>query len=145
MSDSKDFIIRRDFKVGERSSISKTISEKDIESFASITLDYNPVHMDNNFAANTRFKGRIAHGMLVAGLISAVLGTKLPGPGCIYINQNLNFLAPVKIDDRITTEVEVKKWNPEKRIINLYTKCINQNGEVVLEGEALLLHKPPEE
>jgi len=134
--------VRSEFKIGERSQRSKTVSDDDINSFARVTGDTNPVHTDPEFADKTRFKGRIAHGMLIAGLISAVLGTQLPGPGCIYLSQSLSFVRPVRIGDTITAEVEVSDWNPGKRIIRLKTRCFNQTGEDVIIGEAVLLVEP---
>jgi 3-hydroxybutyryl-CoA dehydratase len=130
---------RTEFEIGECATISKEITEEDIDLFARITGDYNPVHIDSDFANRTRFKGRIAHGMLTAGLISAVLGTKLPGPGSIYLGQTLKFLRPVRIGDQITTEVCVTAWNLAKRILQLNTRCFNQSGEDVLTGDAVLL------
>lgn len=139
------FRVRTSFKVGERARVSKVVCEDDITSFAKITGDYNPVHTDSEFASKTRFKGRIAHGMLSAGLISAVLGTKLPGPGCIYLSQSLKFLRPVRIDDTLTAEVEVTDWNSAKKIICLDTHCFNQAGEDVVTGKAVLLVEPLQE
>jgi acyl dehydratase len=130
------------YEVGQTASLSKVITLEDIEAFASITGDYNPVHIDEEVAAKTRFKGRIAHGMLSAGMISAVLGTKLPGPGGIYINQDLRFLRPVYPGDCITAEVEITSWDPEKKIIRLDTLCRNHQGEEVLIGQAVLLVEP---
>ena len=127
------------FKIGDRAEISKQVTQADIETFARVTGDNNPVHLDPNYAASTRFKGVIAHGLLSAGLISAVLGTKLPGPGSIYISQTLQFIRPVRIGDSITAQVEVTGWNPEKNIVHLDTTCRNQDGKEVLTGEAVLL------
>jgi 3-hydroxybutyryl-CoA dehydratase len=131
--------VRMEFEIGERASITKKVSEDDIISFASVTGDYNPVHIAPEFANRTRFKGRIAHGMLSAGLISAVLGTKLPGPGCIYLSQSLQFVRPLRIGDTVTVEVEVTGWNSEKKIIHLNTRCFNQMDKDVVTGEAVLL------
>ena len=136
------FHVRTEFEIGERAKISKEVTEADIASFARITGDYNPIHIDPGFASKTRFKGRIAHGMLSAGLISAALGTKLPGPGCIYLSQNLGFIHPVRIGDILTAEVEMTDWNPTTRIIHLNTRCFNQAGEEVVIGEAVLLVEP---
>jgi 3-hydroxybutyryl-CoA dehydratase len=134
--------VRTGFEIGERARIAKKVTEDDIDLFAKITGDYNPVHIDLEFARRTRFKERIAHGMLSAGLISAVLGTKLPGPGCIYLSQSLKFLHPVRIGDTLTAEVEVSNWDPAKRIVRLNTRCLNQAGEDVVIGEAVLLVEP---
>lgn len=130
---------QRDFQVGQSASVAKVVTIEDIERFAEITGDFNPVHMDEEAAARTRFKGRIAHGMLGAGLISAVLGNDLPGPGAIYLSQSLKFLRPVRPGDRITAEVTVTDWKPEKAILTLDTTCRNESGEDVITGEAVLL------
>ena len=129
----------RNFTIGEKAQLSKVISMADIYSFAEITGDHNPVHIDEDFASKTRFNGQIAHGMLCAGLISAVLGMKLPGPGGIYLSQSLKFISPVRPGDTIAAEVTVKEWNDEKKIISLSTRCYNQLEKDVLIGEALLL------
>ncbi|RLD04763.1 MAG: enoyl-CoA hydratase [Chloroflexota bacterium] len=131
--------VRTEFVVGEKAQLSKIITVMDIDAMAGITGDYNPVHVNEAFAQKTRFKGRIAHGVLSVGLISAVLGTKLPGPGAIYLSQTLDFLFPVRAGDEITAEVEVIKWRPEKNIIHLETRCFNQNKREVLKGKAVLL------
>lgn len=144
MPENSELKGRIEFEVGQRASLSKIFTLKDVKNFAEISGDHNPVHLDKEFADKTRFRGQIVHGMLVTGLISAVLGTRLPGPGGIYINQNINFTAPVRPGDKITAEVEVIKWRPDKRIITLSTMCTNQNDEVVIKGEAVLLHEPPE-
>ncbi len=136
--------MRTSFGIGECARISKEITQDDITLFAKITGDYNPVHFDPVFAAKTRFKERIAHGILSAGLISAVLGTKLPGPGCIYLSQCLKFVRPVRIGDTLTAEAEVADWNPAKKIVRLNTRCFNQKGENVVGGEAVLLVELPE-
>jgi 3-hydroxybutyryl-CoA dehydratase len=130
------------YEVGQKAALSRLITLDDIEAYARLTGDDNPVHLDEKVAGRTRFKGRIAHGMLSAGLISAVLGTKLPGPGGIYLSQDLKFLRPVYPGDEITAEVEVVEWNPEKAIIRLDTRCLNQDGEQVLNGSAVLLVEP---
>lgn len=130
-----------ELKVGDIGEISKTISESDIYLYAGITGDFNPAHVNEDYAKGTFFKTRIAHGMLVAGLISAVLGSKLPGPGTIYMRQELDFMAPVKIGDTVTARVEVIEINTEKKRIKLRTTCINQEGTVVLDGQALI--SPP--
>jgi 3-hydroxybutyryl-CoA dehydratase len=130
-----------EIEVGETSQFSKTISETDIYLFAGITGDINPAHIDEEYAKNTFFKTRIAHGILTAGLISTVLGTKLPGPGTIYLSQKLNFLAPVRIGDTITAHAEVTETLPEKNRIKIKTYCMNQKGALVLDGEAMV--SPP--
>jgi acyl dehydratase len=126
-------------QVGSNASIKKTISDEDIRMFASISGDSNPVHLDDDYAANTRFGRRIAHGMLVASTISAVLGEHLPGHGSIYLGQSIKFLKPVYIGDEITTRVEVIQLREDKPIATLRTTCTNQQDEVVIDGEAVVL------
>jgi len=134
-----EYSSREDFTIGEKAQLSRTITEDDIWRMADITGDFNPVHIDEEFASRTRFNGRIAHGMFSAGLISAVLGTRLPGPGAVYLKQTLDFLYPVRAGDTLTAEVEVTVWRAEKRIITLKTRCLNQDGKDVVYGEATLL------
>jgi 3-hydroxybutyryl-CoA dehydratase len=117
---------------------SKTVTEADIVLFAGITGDTNPVHLDEEFAKPTMFKGRIAHGMLTAGFISAVFGTKLPGPGCIYMSQNLKFKAPVKIGDTVKARVTVSAIDQEKARVTFATTC-HVGDKIVLDGEAQLM------
>jgi 3-hydroxybutyryl-CoA dehydratase len=128
--------------VGQSAEMTKIITEEDVFLFAGITGDRNPVHISKEFAAKTRFGERIAHGILTAGLISAVIGMKLPGPGCLYVSQTLSFLAPVKIGDEITARAEIVEVISEKRL-KLRTQCINQRKEVVLEGEAIIVPPRP--
>ncbi|MEN6413857.1 MAG: MaoC family dehydratase [Veillonellales bacterium] len=130
-----------DIKMGDFAEHAKTISESDVYLFAGITGDMNPAHLNAQEAAQGMFKERIAHGMLSAGLVSAVLGMQLPGPGTIYMSQTLKFTAPVKFGDTITARAEVIDRNAEKNRITLKTTCTNQNGKVVLDGEALVM--PP--
>ena len=132
----------RDFQPGQRATFTKTITEADINAFAGITGDFNPLHVNVEFAARSRFGERIAHGMLTAGLISTVLGMRLPGPGGIFISQTLNFLKPVRIGDTVTASAEVIGYRADKRILTLKTTCHNQRGEVVVDGEAVLLVDP---
>jgi len=131
--------------VGDQASIARTITETDISLFARITGDFNPVHVNEEFAKKTMFKGRIAHGMLIASLVSTVLGTKLPGFGSIYVSQTLRFMKPVRIGDTITATVEVVKKierDPQKDpLIELRTTCFNQKNQEVLTGEAVLIVK----
>ncbi|MBW1786382.1 MAG: MaoC family dehydratase [Deltaproteobacteria bacterium] len=127
--------------IGDRADISKTIAESDIYLYAGITGDFNPAHVNEEYAKGTFFKTRIAHGMLVSGLISAVLANQLPGPGTIYIRQELDFKAPVRMGDTITASVEVIEKDVEKNRILMRTVCTNQNGETVIAGQALL--SPP--
>jgi len=124
--------------IGQQARITKTISEQDVFLFADLVEDHNPVHIDKDFAKDSIFGKRIVHGMFAASLISAVLGTKMPGPGTIYLSQTLQFLAPVYFGDTITAEVEVVKIRADKPIISLKTYCLNQNGNKVLEGEAVM-------
>ena len=123
----------------DKASRTQTISDEMIRSFADLTGDTNPVHLDDAYAAGTRFGRRIAHGMIAAGLISATLANDLPGPGTVYLSQTLQFKAPVYPGDTITTTVEVKSIRPDKPIITLSTVCTNQENMVVLEGEAVVL------
>jgi 3-hydroxybutyryl-CoA dehydratase len=130
---------RTSFTVGEEAILTKLVSDDDIKAFARISGDDNPVHMNDDYAKGTMFGGRIAHGMLVAGLISAVLGTMLPGPGAIYLSQQLRFRAPVRPGDQVTARAKVTEWNPEKGRVTLLTDVTNQEGSVVIEGEARLV------
>jgi len=134
-----NYQVRVDFNVGEKAEMTKEVTENDITSMAEITGDFNPIHIDEDFANKTRFKGCIAHGVLIDGLISAVLGMHLPGPGAIYLGQTLKYLNPVKEGDTLRAEVEVSKWRPDKKIIHLETRCSNQHNDIVVEGEAVLL------
>lgn len=130
-----------ELNVGQTASFTKTISESDVYLYAGITGDFNPAHVNEIYAKNTAFKTRIAHGMLSAGLISSVLGNQLPGPGTIYMQQQLSFRAPVAIGDTITATVEVIEVIREKKRVRLKTVCTNQDNVVVLDGEALI--SPP--
>jgi 3-hydroxybutyryl-CoA dehydratase len=130
-----------ELSVGQTASFTKTISETDVYMFAGITGDFNPAHINETYAQNTAFKTRIAHGMLSAGLISNVLGNQLPGPGTIYMQQQLNFRAPVTIGDTITATVEIIEVLLDKKRVRLKTYCTNQNQVVVLDGEAMI--SPP--
>ena len=127
------------FKVGDSAEITKTIEQSDIDAFASVTGDHNPVHVDEEFAKSTRFGKRIAHGMLTASLISAVLANKLPGAGSVYLGQTLQFVAPVFPGDEVTARVVVKEIREDKPIVKLETICVNQRDEIVIRGEATVL------
>ncbi len=127
------------FQVGDAATVQRTITERDIELFAEVTGDRNPVHLDDRFARRTRFGRRIAHGMLGASLISAVLANELPGPGTIYLSQTLQFTAPIYLNDTVTVHVTVTKIREDKPIVTLETLCINQHGEIVIRGEAVVL------
>ncbi|MBF0111191.1 MAG: MaoC family dehydratase [Desulfamplus sp.] len=128
-------------KLGDYEEFSKTVSESDIYLFAGVSGDMNPAHIDEQYASNTFFKGRIAHGILVGSFISTVIGMKLPGPGTIYLEQQYKFLAPVRIGDTITAKAEVIEIKSEKNKITLQTRCFNQNGVMVIDGTALV--SPP--
>lgn len=127
--------------IGDNARFSKTISESDVYLFAGISGDLNPAHINETYAKDTFFKGRIAHGMLLAGFISAVIGCQLPGPGTIYIKQDLKFLAPARIGDTITAEAQVIELLEEKNRVLLQTTCTNQDGVLVLDGQAMV--SPP--
>lgn len=126
-------------KVGQEASFTKTVSEADVYNYAGVTADYNPAHINEEYAKDTMFKTRIAHGMLSAGFISAVLGTKLPGPGTIYMGQELKFTKPVQIGDTITAKVVVEEVIAEKNRVILRTVCTNQNGDIVVDGKATVM------
>jgi len=129
---------RNDFAIGEEATLSKTITDADIRAFAQISGDENPLHLDDKYARGTFFGGRIAHGMLVSGLISAVLGTKLPGPGAVYLGQQLRFLAPVRPGDTVTAHVKVTEWDSTKGRVTLLTEVLSHEGVAVITGEAKL-------
>lgn len=128
-------------RIGDEATITRLITEDDIRTFAEITGDENPVHLDADYARQTRFGKPIAHGLLSAALISAALGMKLPGPGCIYVSQSLSFLAPVYPGDTATALVRVTALDPKKHIVVLYTEVVNQSGVTVINGEARLLYE----
>ena len=128
-------------KIGMYECLSKNITETDIVNFAEISLDVNPLHLNEEYAKTTIFKGRIAHGMIGASLISATIGTKLPGEGTVYLSQNLKFIAPIRIGDIITTKIEIIALNQEKKEVGLKTTCTNQDGVIVIDGEAKVLKK----
>ena len=124
--------------VGTRATRERTITDDDIVRFAEVSGDRNPVHLDADYAARSPFGQRIAHGFLVGSLISAAIGMDLPGPGSIYLGQTLKFVAPVHIGDTVTVSVEVIKVREDKRLITLRTDCTNQNGALVITGEAVV-------
>lgn len=130
-----------EIEIGDSAAFSKTIAEIDIYQFAGITGDFNPMHVDKEYAGTTFFKERIAHGMLTASFISTVLGMKLPGPNTIYLEQTVRFLAPVKIGDTICARVEVIEKIDAKKQIRLRTTVTNQHGKTVVDGEALVMKK----
>ena len=127
------------FAVGQWAEHRRIVTEADVELYAGITGDFNPVHMDAAAAAASSFGGRIAHGMLTAGFISAALGMKLPGPGAVYLSQTLQFLRPVRIGDAVVARVEITEVLPEERRLRLSTRCLNPRGKVVVDGEAVVL------
>lgn len=129
----------RAFVVGQSASMTRTVSDTDIVLFAAVTGDCNPVHLDDAHAVLSGFRGRIAHGMLTAGLVSATMAMQLPGPGAVYLSQTLRFVRPVRIGDVITTRVEIVELLPDKRHLRLTTVCRNQTDKVVLDGEAIVL------
>ena len=126
-----------DLAIGQSASMTKTISEYDVYAYAGITGDFNPVHINEPYAAGTFFKGRIAHGMLTASFVSAVLGMHLPGPGAVFISNTANFLAPVRFGDTLTTTCTVVE-KLEKGKVKLEAKITNQNGDIVMTGESLV-------
>jgi 3-hydroxybutyryl-CoA dehydratase len=124
---------------GATATMEHTVTDAMLRSFAELTGDHNPVHLDEEAALKSRFKGRIAHGMLGAGFISAAIATRLPGPGTIYLGQTLTFTRPVRIGDTVTTTIEVAEVMAEQRRVRLTTRCTNQQGKTVIEGEALVM------
>lgn len=126
-------------EIGITAQRTQVITDEAIRAFAQASGDTNPVHLDDAYAATTPFGRRIAHGMLSAGIISAVLGNDLPGPGTIYLGQELKFKAPVYVGDTLTATVELVKYREDKRIATFRTTCTNQNGVVVVEGEAVVI------
>ncbi|RYH03805.1 MaoC family dehydratase [Salipiger sp. IMCC34102] len=131
-------IVIEDLEIGMTRSLSKVVTDADIEMFAQVSTDRNPVHLDDAYARDTIFAGRIAHGMLTAGLVSAVIGEQLPGHGTVYLGQSLKFLGPVRPGDRVTAEVEVLAIDYAKRRVTLDTRCL-VDGKRVLAGEATVL------
>lgn len=127
-----------DLVVGQSASYAKTITEADIVLFAGITGDDNPIHINQEFAESTMFKGRIAHGMFCAGLISCVAGTRLPGPGVVYVDQNLKFRAPVRIGDTVTATLTIREINLERRRVVCDTAC-TVKGKTVVDGQATFM------
>lgn len=136
-------LARQRVTVGQQASLTRAISDADIAAFADLTGDRNPLHLDDAFAARSRFGRRVAHGLLSAGLVSAVLGTKLPGPGAIYLQQTLRFVRPVYPGDTLTATVEVTGCDGGRRTATLRTTCADQRGRIVLDGEAVVLLDPP--
>ena len=131
--------------VGDEAEWSRTVTETDIALFAAATGDMNPFHMDEEFAKTTVFGGRIAHGMMLAGMISRVLGMQLPGHGTIYASQSLSFRAPVRIGDTVTARVQVAEVLRDQRRVRLSTTCRNQEGTILVEGEAMVSPPKPKQ
>lgn len=131
-------IVIEDLEIGMTRHVSKVVTEEDIQMFAQVSTDHNPVHLDDDYAQDTIFEGRIAHGMLTAGLISAVIGEQLPGHGTVYLGQTLKFLAPVRPGDLVRAEVEVTAIDYAKRRVTMDTHCA-VDGKKVLKGEAVVL------
>ncbi len=137
-NDPRGTIFLEDLEIGMKRNLTKLITDEDIEKFAEISTDHNPVHLDEEYAKDTMFHGRIAHGMLTAGLISAVIGEQLPGHGTIYLGQTLKFMAPVRPGDIVFVEVEVGEIDHKKRRVKLSTQA-KVGDQVVLRGEANVL------
>ncbi len=129
----------KQIQIGDLATLTRTITDEMVVAYADLIGDHNPVHLDEAFAATTRFGRCIAHGMLVAGLISTVIASDLPGPGSVYLGQTLQFKAPVYLGDTITVKVEAIKVREDKPIVTLATVCTNQDGNNVIEGEAVVL------
>lgn len=130
-----------DLSIGQSESLMRTVMERDVSLFADLSGDANPIHLCDRYAAGTKFGQRIAHGMLTASLVSALLGTKLPGPGAVYLSQTLTFLAPVKIGDVVIARVEIAELVAERRRARLFCECV-VDGKAVLEGEAWVAMPP---
>jgi 3-hydroxybutyryl-CoA dehydratase len=128
----------RNLEIGMEASIIKAFTEKDVQAFASLSTDTNPIHLDHSYAVNTIFKNQIVHGYLYGSLLSAVIGTKLPGPGSIYIHQEMNFKKPVYFNEEVTAVVKIIRINPEKSLIYLSTNCFKNTDEMVIEGSAII-------
>ncbi len=134
--------MNRNLKVGDNASVCKIFTDEDVLDFSNLSLDKNPIHLDQSFAEKSIFNKKIVHGMLVASLFSGLLGVELPGEGSIYLGQSLSFTAPIYIGDEVTATVEVIKIRPDKPIVTLRTFCVNSDGLVVIEGEAVVKVTP---
>jgi 3-hydroxybutyryl-CoA dehydratase len=128
-----------DYSEGQTASLTRTVTEAEVEAFAWATGDTNPVHLDEDYAKRTRFGRRIAHGMLIGSYISTVLGTQFPGPGTIYMSQTMKFLHPVYLGDTVEVVVTVTGYRAEREVLSLRTECFNQHGDKVLSGDAVCL------
>lgn len=138
MPETAQSIAYDELSVGQTASQSHSVSETDLQMFAAVSGDNNPVHLDEEFAAASRFKGRIAHGMLTGALISAAIACKMPGPGSVYLGQQLSFMRPVKIGDELEVQLEVLEKLPKNQV-RIRTRVVNQQGKTVVDGEALVL------
>lgn len=127
------------YTVGQQAECSKTITETDVVMFAGLSGDFNPIHIDSEYAKQTRFNERIAHGLLTSSILSQLLGVHLPGKGSVYMEQTIQFKAPVFIGDTITAKATVREFIEEKRILKLLTECQNQKEETVLTGTAVMM------
>jgi len=134
-----DSFVGRNYIPGSRASFSKTIMEADVTTIAGVTGDFDPLHMDAEYARQTRYGRRTAHPLLASGLILAVLHNRLPGPGAICLSQQVEYLSPIFIGDTITAQVEVLAWQPEKYLVTMKTTCSNQDARQVLTGQAVLM------
>ena len=130
--------MNRDLKVGDKASISKIFTEEDVFNFSDLSLDKNPIHLDQSYAETSIFGQKIVHGMLAASLFSGLLGMKLPGEGSIYLGQSLSFTAPIYIGDKVTATVEIVNIRADKPIVTLRTYCLNSEGTLVIDGEAVV-------
>lgn len=130
-----------ELRAGDTASLMRIVTDDDVRCFAEITGDYNPIHMDEAWAAETPLQGRIVHGMLLAGYVSSVIANKLPGPGTVYLGQELRFMHPARIGDEITATVRVRKVLPEQNTVVLAVSCVNQSGQRLATGAATV--QPP--
>ena len=130
--------MKKNMAVGDKASLSKVFTEEDVIKYSEISTDTNPIHLDESYASSTIFGKRIVHGMLVASMFSALIGVELPGEGSIYLGQSLSFKAPVSIGDQVTASVEIVRIRDDKPIVTLRTICINNEGQVLIEGEAVV-------
>jgi len=130
--------MKKEMKVGDKSFLHKVFTEEDVIKFSEISTDTNPIHLDENYASSTVFGKRVVHGMLVASMFSALIGVELPGEGSIYLGQSLSFKAPVSIGDQVTASVEIVSIREDKPIATLRTLCVNDEGQVLIEGEAVV-------
>ena len=139
MGDTMVESTRNSFAVGEEATFSRTFTQEEVLTFSMLSGDTNPVHLDEDYARGTRFRGRIIHGLLAASLISSALGTKLPGPGCIYLSQQLSFRAPARVGERLTARVRITDWDATKGRVILTTEVFSENEVQVILGEAKLV------